>query len=138
MRVSDAFPSKWLSAADLGGRNVQVVIDRVEMESVAKGEPPKPVLYFKGKNKGLVLNKTNAKTIAHEYGDDTDDWRDCEIVLFEVMTEFQGNPVEAIRVRRPTIKDRPQAGSGVGSPRQAVHTPEPPPHTDLPDDPIPF
>jgi hypothetical protein len=131
MKVSDAFPSKWLSAADLGGRNLRVSIDRIEMETVAPGEPQKMVVYFRGGKKGLVLNKTNAQTIAHEYGDDTDDWTGCEVILFDVMTEYQGKQVQAIRVRRPAAKDNVPARNG---PPQ--RQPEPP--TPMDDDAIPF
>ena len=59
------------------------------------------MLYFQGKEKGLVLNKTNANNIAYVYGDETDDWRGQEITLFEAMVDFQGKTVPAIRVRAP-------------------------------------
>ena len=103
MKVSDAFPSKYLSAADLGGNNIRVVMQNVEMEKI--GDDNKPVLYFRGKTKGLALNKTNSKAIAEVYGDETDDWNGGELILFPVMTDFQGKPVEAIRVRAPQPKD---------------------------------
>ena len=54
MRISAAFPSNYIKAADLQGRNVKVKIDRIEMEEV--GGEPKPSLYFLGKDKGMVLN----------------------------------------------------------------------------------
>ena len=68
MRVSQAFPSNYLKAADLQGRNVPVTMNRVEMEDI--GGDHKPVVYFNGKDKGVVLNKTNANNIAQLYGDD--------------------------------------------------------------------
>ena len=69
MRISAAFPSKYLKAADLQGKQVTVVMSHVTMETI--GDDERPVLYFKGKDKGLVLNKTNANTIADAFGDDT-------------------------------------------------------------------
>jgi hypothetical protein len=39
------------------------------------------VVYFQGKQKGLVTNKTNANNIAALYGDDTDDWIGQKIML---------------------------------------------------------
>jgi hypothetical protein len=107
MKVSEAFPSKYLSAADLNGQNVRVTMGTVDMEKV--GEDMKPVLYFRGKSKGLTLNKTNSKTIAEAYGDEMDDWNGQELVLFPVMTDFQGKQVEAIRVRMPQPKDNKPA-----------------------------
>jgi hypothetical protein len=129
MRISAAFPSTYLKAADLQGRTVPVAIDRVELEEI--GGEHKPILYFQGKDKGLVLNKTNANNIAAVYGDDTDDWIGGGIQLFPTMVDFQGRSVEAIRVRV--------------APRKAASAPQPRPapapqnggHADL-DDEIPF
>lgn len=106
MKVSEAFPSKWLSAADLNGGNARVTIQRVEIEKI--GDDTKPVIYFKGKQKGLVANKTNSRTIADAYGDEMDDWTGCELILFPIMTDYQGKQVEAIRVRSPQPKDNPR------------------------------
>lgn len=102
MRVSEAFPSDFLKAADLQGNNAKVTMQRVEMKEI--GDDRKPVLYFKGKEKGLVLNKTNSNNIANLYGDEMDDWTGKEIVLFPAMVDFQGKTVEAIRVRGPNAQ----------------------------------
>lgn len=107
MKMSEEFPSKYLKASDLQGREVKVVMGNVEREKI--GDDTKPVLYFKGKEKGIVLNKTNAGTISDAYGDDTEDWVDQEIILFSVMVDFQGKVGPAIRCRAPTAKDhKPQ------------------------------
>lgn len=125
MRISNAFPSEYLKASDLDGRSVKVLMDRVEMKDI--GGDHKPILFFQGKDKGMVLNKTNANNIALAYGDDTDDWAGREIVLFEAMVDFQGKTVPAIRVRAPTAKDR--------APQRPA--PQPTQH-DIPNDDIPF
>ena len=97
MRVSAAFPSNYLKAADLQGREVNVRIARILMEDI--GDDHKPVIYFQGKEKGLVLNKTNANNIALIYGDETDNWINQVITLFSAWVDFQGKSVEAIRVK---------------------------------------
>lgn len=102
--INEAFPSNYIKAADLKGRQVSVKMDRAEYEMI--GNDKKLILYFVGKEKGMVLNKTNASNIATVYGDDTDDWRGQEIVLFEAMVDFQGKTVPAIRVKGP-VKQRP-------------------------------
>lgn len=99
MRISDQFPSKYLSAPDLKNREVVVTMARVEMEEVGEGQ--KPVLYFEDKDKGLVLNKTNATEISNLYGDDTNDWIGEAITLFAAMVSFQGKTVPAVRVKAP-------------------------------------
>jgi arabinogalactan endo-1,4-beta-galactosidase len=111
MRISGAFPSDYLKAADLQGQSVKVVMAHVEMKDI--GGDHKPILFFQGKDKGMVLNKTNANNISAAYGDDTDDWAGKELVLFEAMVDFQGKTVAAIRVRTPQAKDRaPQRQTG--------------------------
>lgn len=107
MRMSAAFPSEFLKAADLDGRQVPVVADRVEMQKV--GDDNKPVLYFAGKEKGLVLNKTNANMIATVYGDEMDDWQGAELILYETKVQFQNQMVDAIRVKIPPRKPVRQA-----------------------------
>lgn len=97
MRISSAFPSDYLKASDLNGRQVTVTMAKVTVEKI--GKDSKPVLYFQGKQKGMVLNKTNANAIAANYGEDTDQWAGCTITLFETMVDFQGKSVPAIRVR---------------------------------------
>jgi len=106
MKASEAFPSKWIAAADLNDRNARLTISRVEMEKI--GDETKPVIYFKEAKKGLVCNKTNSKSIVAAYGDEMNDWAGCELILFPIMTEYQGNQVPAIRVRAPQPKDNPR------------------------------
>ena len=99
MNINGAFPSNYLKAADLNGKTARVAISRVVTEDI--GGDHKPVMYFKGKEKGMVLNKTNATNIAMAYGYETDDWIGGEIELFPTMVDFQGRSVEAIRVKVP-------------------------------------
>ena len=116
MNINDAFPSKYLKASDLQGRTISVVMSRVEKEDIGKGEK-KLILYFQGKQKGMVLNKTNANNISHLYGPDTDDWEGREITLFEAMVDFQGKTVPALRVRGPQPKDKPIRQAPVQAPK---------------------
>lgn len=98
MNLDDIFASKYLRAADLKGRDVPVTIASCELQKLPKGEQ-KLALYFKGKEKGVLLNKTNANRIAAMYGKDTDKWIGKDIVLFPTQVEFQGDMVDAIRVK---------------------------------------
>lgn len=139
MRVSEAFPSNYVKAADLNGKAVTVVIERVTIEDIGKDR--KMVVYFQGKEKGLVTNKTNANNIALLYGDDTDNWIAREVVLFSAWVDYQGKSVEAIRVRGPASDRRAAAPQqGGAAPQQRAAPPrQPVPQTsaDL-DDEIPF
>lgn len=99
MRASALHPGQYLKAADLQGMQITVSIDKVAVEDI--GGDSKPVLYFIGKEKGMVLNKTNTNNIAFLYGDETDDWHGKQVVLFEAIVDFQGKSTPAIRVKGP-------------------------------------
>lgn len=106
MDMNQVFPSKYLKASDLQGKQVKVVIDHVDMETL--GEDRRPVVYFQNKEKGVVLNKTNTTNIAQTYGWDSDDWSGREVVLYTAWVDFQGKSVEAIRIRPPSATERRQ------------------------------
>ena len=111
MKISSEFPSSYLKASDLQGREVRVTMGRVEHEEI--GQDKKLALYFKGKDKPMILNKTNAYTISDAYGDDTADWFDQPLILFSIRTEYQGKPVDGLRCRVPTPKDNRAAAPKV-------------------------
>lgn len=112
MNINGAFPSNYLKAADLQGRRALVTISHVKMEDI--GDDHKPVLYFAGKEKGMVLNRTNANMIAEITGiEETDQWNGKSVVLFSTKVDFQGRRVDAIRIDRP-------------APGQTVAPPPPP------------
>jgi hypothetical protein len=97
MNINDQFPSKYLKASDLNGEEIIVTIKDCVVESL--GEDKRPVLYFAGKEKGVVLNKTNATNISDAYGGDTDEWVGKKVVLYTAWVDFQGRSVESIRIR---------------------------------------
>lgn len=100
MKASDAFPSPFLKADDLQGKNVTVTIAGVEMQEIGQGaqKSVKPVISFVGKEKGLVCNKTNWNTIIKLWGDETDEWEGKKIILCPREVEYQGEMVLSIRV----------------------------------------
>lgn len=100
MNIDQAFPSKFLKTADLGGRPVTVTIARVVLERV--GDKERPVCYFVNKQRAFALNRTNAKAIAAIAGTpETEHWGGLSIQLTVTPVEYQGQMVDAIRVRPP-------------------------------------
>lgn len=110
--VRSMYDKEFLYAFDLQGRDQTVVIAKVAQgKIVGTGgkSSKKPVLYFRGKEKGLGLCITNARTIAAIYGGfEVSKWIGKAITLFPTTTQFGPNTVDCIRIR-PTKpgKDAP-------------------------------
>lgn len=112
MNINDAFPSKYLKAHDLKGARPTVTIDRVEFTQVRGGRTgtidTKPILYFQGKEKGLILNKTNAKAIIAIAGTAiTEDWRGVAVTLFPTVDTFGKERHDVIRIQAPAASTAP-------------------------------
>jgi hypothetical protein len=103
MNVNSLFPSKYVAAGDLMGQDVAVVISGIKQEEVGEDEKRLPVLYFVGMKKGMVLNRTNAKRIAELYGAETDAWIGKTITLYPSETEYAGDTVPCLRVRKEQL-----------------------------------
>ena len=103
MNINDAYETRFLKSEDLKGRAPTVYIDHCEMEEVGfeDSSESKPCLYFKGKKKSLVLNKTNADALKAEYGPETDDWEGKPVILFTMQVMFKGKSMPGLRVRFP-------------------------------------
>ncbi len=102
--ISNFYPAKWLTASDLSEQGLVLTIGDVTLEKMSDGNE-KPVISFVEHEKGLVCNKTNAKTIAKLYGDDTDDWSGQQITIYPTEVDFKGERVDAIRVKNKKPKE---------------------------------
>lgn len=108
MKLGDMFPSKYLKAADLNGKDLTLTILGCEMETIGEDKESKPVLDFADEAKSLVLNKTNATIISRLHGSDTAQWGGKRITLYATKVQFKGDMQDAIRIRE-------QAPSPAGS-----------------------
>lgn len=117
MDINQSFPSKYLKSSDLQGRRATVQMNYVQVEKVGQNDE-KPVLYFIGKAKGMVLNKTNANKIAELYGFDTEQWAGQRIDLFEADVEFGGKITKGLRVAAPSR-------AAQSAPTQPQYAPQP-------------
>ena len=121
MNIHDLFPSKYLKATDFQGQGVTLMMVAVSIEDIGDGEH-RPLLRFDGAKKGLLLNRTNARTIADLYGPETNDWRGQCVTLFPTTTDFRGATVDCIRVR-PAVPLRTEPTPDVVVPRREVAVP---------------
>jgi hypothetical protein len=105
----EVFPSRYLKAADLAGKPLDVDIERAPQEEFGSGadKDKKTVLYFRGGGtKPLPLNMTNwdaASAICGE--DDTDNWSGHRLELYPSTTTLRGSTVDCIRIRPPRQKE---------------------------------
>lgn len=101
MNIHKLFPSKWVGAADLEGKTPTLNIRALTIEEV--GAPPnteeKPVMWFEGATKGLILNKTNGLAVAALYGPETDNWVGRPVQMYTAKVRAFGATHDAIRLR---------------------------------------
>jgi len=98
------FDRNYLGHFDLQGKEVTVTINKVlagDLTAQGGRKSKKPIIYFEGKEKGMILNKTNSKTIAAMYGAYVEEWVSKRITLYVSTTN---NPdgtgsVECLRIR---------------------------------------
>ena len=118
MRVTDLCPSPHLEALDLGdeiGASKVVTISRVEIKEVGSEKVRKGVVFVEEFTRGLVLNKTNSRTIAGLLGSQTDEWVGERITIYRSETSFQNKIVPCIRVK--DVKPDPVAADGKKKPK---------------------
>lgn len=120
----------YLKTEDLQGKACRLVIEAITTEEIDgdHGKEKKLVARFTGKDKGLILNRTNADSLAEISGsEDTDDWAGVTIGLYPDTTKFGGKTVACMRIRSPQAT----------TPRQAQPPPPSIPESEL-DDSVPF
>ena len=131
------FDRNYLGHLDLAGREVTLTIAKVvggELTAEGGRKSRKPIVHFGNGVKPLIVNKTNAKTIASLYGTFVQDWAGKRITLFTSMTRNPdgGGQVECVRIR-PKLPGS-QADSHIDAPpepeeRIIESAASPPPNT---------
>jgi hypothetical protein len=105
----DLYGSKYLSVADLKGGQPQLRIGKVEIAELREkngGMRRKLVAYFDGQEKALVLNKTNATTLANAFGKQYANWVGQHVQLFTAPTSY-GDGVRVRPLRKPASVAEP-------------------------------
>src|SRR5262249_2643427 len=103
--------SRYFKAADQQTEK-KLRIKNVTEEIIGAGDDKERKLCvgFKNDERGLVLNKTNNRTLRGAFGDACDGWKGKIIVLFPTQDDFRGRMVPVLRVRIPPPKQ--PAGNG--------------------------
>ena len=100
--------SKYLNGTSLGeiGSEKRVKIKTVTKETnVGERQETKACAWFTNIDKGLLLNKTNLRTLQGAFGDDMEKWANKIVVLYSIMVSVEGKMVPGLRVRIPPPKD---------------------------------
>jgi len=130
MKTSDFQQSKYLKRKDLDGPKV-VSISEVTSETFKNSSDPKPLVYFKGMRKPLILNRTNTDAIEDIAGtDEMNDWPGVKVEIFPSTVEVNGETKDCIRVRAPDQAELPT--------RRPIKSAKPRAKGDDMDDEVPF
>jgi hypothetical protein len=106
----DMYGSKYLSASDLGGNTLRVKIGKVEVADLRQQDgttQKKYALLLAGQDKAMVVNKTNAMTLANAFGKNPTGWVNQGIEIYSEMTGL-GKPglrVRVLRAQKPIQDD---------------------------------
>lgn len=117
--------SEYIGAWDLPEKGVVVVIAGVksgELTGTGGKKARKPIVSFRGKQKGMAFNKTNCRIVAGMYGNNTRDWVGKAIAIYPTQTSFGNATVDCIRVK-PMVPQAPNNTRG-GKQPEAVEEPE--------------
>ena len=108
MIQNDVFPSNWLNSSDIQVDTIVTIRD-MKLEEVGREPQSKPVMYFEGALKPLIVNVTNWKACAKLFGEDSDLWLGRQVTLYvRHDIEAFGDIVSGIRIRA-TAPAQPQA-----------------------------
>jgi len=121
--------SRYFKAADVTAEKKLRIKDvTVEELGVGKDKEKKLCVWFVNDARGLVLNKTNNRTLRGAFGDACDGWKGKIIVLFPTEDDLRGRMVPVLRVRIPppkqTAAGNGQTAADEGIPEFLRRTPE--------------
>ena len=100
MNVNEIYPSKYIKSSDLGGRKLKLRISEVRLEKLGQDQnsDQKLVIYFDGKQKGLVMNKTKSGVLASAWSPETNGWIGKSVFVYPTKVNFQGQMVDSIGI----------------------------------------
>jgi hypothetical protein len=134
--VDELFPSRWIKSSDIGSTAKIATISKIDFELVGQDQEKKAVVSFQNTTKRLILNKTNAQTLANLYGKEIMSWVGKRITLYCAEVQYRGTPCLAVRIKEevpgtPKADTKPAAAA-------IVSPPPPPPPPPRESDDLPF
>jgi hypothetical protein len=92
--VSETYGGDFMNADDVTTAPRDYILDGIEDEM----RDGKFIARFHGEEKRLIINKTNAKTLADALGDDVDEWGGATVTLKRGRTTFDKKPTACVEV----------------------------------------
>ncbi len=101
--MSQEFPTRFLSGDEIGSRIVPVTIEEVKAELVKEGTKDQErvlVVYFEGKDRGVVLKKERANELTSITGsEDSDDWKGKQVAMYTQKKKAFGETLNVIHFK---------------------------------------
>lgn len=102
--ISKTFPSRFLRGDEIVGHEVNVTISAVKLEKARNNQTQKDeevyVLYFKDKDRGVILKKQRAQDVCMLTGsDDTDKWVGQTVCIYTEKKSAFGKIQNLIRFK---------------------------------------
>jgi len=92
---------QYMAGDMIGQSTIVLTIADVTMESMNSGkggQQTKPCLRFKERSKLMVMNKTNAKTLAAILGPETENWKGARVTIAAPVVDAFGKSARSLRV----------------------------------------
>lgn len=105
MNQLDFDTSKYLNSDSAKQFNHQV-LTIYEVKSDLIREIKKLVIGFENVEKLLIANKTNRTALANAFGDETNDWLGCKVILHLTRVMYDGNLTPSV-VLEPVTRLKP-------------------------------
>lgn len=90
--------NRYFKTAEVTG-DMRLRIKNVTFEQIGRDKVRKVVMWFTNDPRGLVLNKTNARTLQSVLGDNTEAWRGAIITVYPTTTTLDSRTVPCLRIR---------------------------------------
>lgn len=142
------YPGRFLKSGELLGKKVTVKIADVAIDELEgeKGKKIQGIIFLEGKDKQIVLNKTNGLCLRGMFGRKLSDWIGKRITIFQDKTKLAGEVVDCIRIwgspditedrsitiNLPRKKPFTMTMHKVDRPASVPNGDAPPPYEDLP------
>ena len=92
---------QYMAGDMIGQSTIVLTVADVTMESMNSGkggQQTKPCLRFKERSKLMVLNKTNAKSLAAVLGPETENWKGARVTIAAPVVDAFGKSARSLRV----------------------------------------